>query len=208
MLSVPTACSSAIASVTPTGYFPGPDLIAASARWCAGSIASRWASALPVRKNEKRSAPIAFAAAAIMPWAPCERVLGQPREHPLEQRREVRLVERRGRRRQVAEVLRGTLAVADEVIRVGRVLPAAEAREPAGRREVPEGDDRCQAALVARREHAAVVIELGPRVDAVFRLDPRPLDREPEGVQPEARRRCRCPRDSGDSCRRRRPRAR
>ena len=38
---------------------------------------------------------------------------------------------------------------------------------------------------MARREHAAVVIELGPRVDAGLRLDPRPLDREPEGIQPK-----------------------
>ena len=86
---------------------------------------------------------------------------------------------------QIAEVLRGALAVAHEAIRRGRVLPAADGGEPARRREVLERDQRRQAVLVAAGEHAAVVIERGDRERALLRLDARPLDREAVGVEAE-----------------------
>ena len=75
-LASPTACSSAIASVTPTGYLPGPALMAASARWCVGSMTSRLASPLPNMKYENRWAPIDFAAAFIMASAPANGLCG------------------------------------------------------------------------------------------------------------------------------------
>ena len=137
-----------------------------------------------------------------------QRVLRHAREHPLQQQREVRLVERRGCADEIAEVLRGALAVAHEVIAGGGVLPAAERREPAGRREVPEGHHRREPVLVARRQHAAVVVELGPRVDALLRLDARPLDREPERVEAERGGQRDVVRDSDGRSRRRRRRAR
>ena len=49
-----------------------------------------------------------------------------------------------------------------------------------------EGDDRSDAALVARFEHSSVVIERCPRELTFSRLDPGPLDSKPERRQPKS----------------------
>jgi hypothetical protein len=66
-----------MASVTPTRYFPGPDLMAASARWCAGTMTSRTASPLLVTNVANRWAPIDAAAAFIIASAPANGFCGR-----------------------------------------------------------------------------------------------------------------------------------
>ena len=57
--------------------------------------------------------------------------------------------------------------------------------QPQRQREVVKGDDRGDVVLAARDQHAAVVLERGLGELALGRLDPRPLDAEPEGVVAE-----------------------
>ena len=91
---------------------------------------------------------------------------------------DVGLVQRARAGDQIAQVGGGALAEAGEAIRGGRLGPAAARDHPAGRREVVEGDDGLEAVLVARRAHAAVVVERGAREVPVLRLDAAPLERE------------------------------
>src|SRR6266581_540622 len=88
---------------------------------------------------------------------------------------------------QVAERESGPLAVALEQPRESRVSEPAQPVDPHRQREVVEGEDGCDAELVAGLEHPPVVIELGGRELTVGRLDARPLDAEPERVDAEPR---------------------
>jgi len=57
--------------------------------------------------------------------------------------------------------------------------------EPARYGEVVECDDRRQDALKATFDHPPIVSELSLRDVARSRFDPRPLNTEPVGVEPE-----------------------
>ena len=67
---------------------------------------------------------------------------------------------------------------------VGRA-PAAPARHPARDGEVVVRHHRRDAVLQAALDHPSVVVERGARVEARLGLDPRPLEGEAVGVQPE-----------------------
>ena len=97
----------------------------------------------------------------------------------------VGLVEGAGPSDEVTEVGDGALDVAGEALgRVGRLPPAAVG-EPTGRREVVEGHDRRDAALVAGRAHAPVVVEGGEGELPLGGLDPAPFQREAVGAEAE-----------------------
>ena len=106
---------------------------------------------------------------------------------PVQEQRDVGLVQRRREGDQVPEVPGRALAVAGEQVACRRVLPPARRRQPARQREVVEGDHRCQMALVARRQHPPVVVELRAGKETLLRLDARPLDREAVRVEAEPR---------------------
>ncbi len=116
------------------------------------------------------------------------RVAQPGREHALSvahQRDDLRLVDRGGERHQVAERGRDALAVAREALdRVGR-QPAAGLRQPARQREVVQRDERRQAELLERAEHAPVVLERRRAELPRRRLDARPLERHPVRVLPQ-----------------------
>src|SRR5216684_2093819 len=87
----------------------------------------------------------------------------------------------------VAECASRALAVAFEQPGEARVREPSQLVDPQRQREVMEGEDRSHAVLEAGLEHPPVVVELGCRELAIGRLDPRPLDPKPEGVEAEPR---------------------
>src|SRR5207247_3158407 len=96
---------------------------------------------------------------------------------------DVGLVQRAGAAHHVAQVGRGARREAGEAVGGLRVGPAAAGGEPAGRREVVEGDDRLEAVLAAGRAHAPVVVERRAGELPVLGLDAAPLEREAVGVE-------------------------
>src|SRR6185312_10823521 len=82
-------------------------------------------------------------------------------------------------------MLRGLAAEACEQIGRVRYLETPAFREPQGRREVVEGDDRLKAMLAAGLEHIRIMIELGVREMAFAGLDPRPFDTEAIAIEAE-----------------------
>ena len=108
-------------------------------------------------------------------------------EHRVQERAQVRLVDRAGVRHEVAQVPHRPLAEAREALGRPRLLPSSIRGDPARGGEVVERQQRHEPVLVARVEHAPVVIERRPRELALLGLDPRPLDREAVGAEPERR---------------------
>ena len=102
---------------------------------------------------------------------------------PAQQPREVRLVQRHGPGHAVAQALGDDVAVAGEHRRCLRVEPPAAPREPVRRGHVVIRDRRSDPHGQAVVDDRAVVRESLRRELALGRLDPRPLDREPVGVQ-------------------------
>ncbi len=111
--------------------------------------------------------------------APVDVARRERAEQIAEDRHDVGLVDGARHPDEVAEVLRGALGEAGEVLTGLGVQPSAFGDGPPGGREVVVGEHGEEAVLVARGEHAPVVVE---RVDgelARFGLDAGPLEREP-----------------------------
>ena len=100
----------------------------------------------------------------------------------------------------VAEALHDLVAVAREELGRLRVQPAAAHREPVRGGEVVERHDRCEAELEAAVDDRLVVVERLLGELPLDRLDARPLDGEPVGVEPHALAPGRCPRATARSC--------
>ena len=82
-------------------------------------------------KREKRSAPMDVAAAFSMPSACANGFCGMLANTHFSSSGMFGSLKVTARSNEIAQVLRRALGVAHEVVRRGRVLPAAECREPA-----------------------------------------------------------------------------
>ncbi len=102
---------------------------------------------------------------------------------PGQHRRDVRLVDRAHVVDAVEDRQHG-LDVAGEQIHRVVGTPEAVLLEPLRHREVHERDRGVEPVLAGGVDHATVVVEHRPGDEAALGLDPRPLHREPVGVQP------------------------
>jgi hypothetical protein len=83
-------------------------------------------------------------------------------------------------------VRHGSLAEAREALGGGRLGPPSRGRDPARRSEVVERDHRHELMVTTTSQHAAVVLQLGPRELSLLGLYARPFDREAVGVEAQA----------------------
>ena len=106
-------------------------------------------------------------------------------QHVVQQPAEVRLVERAGIRDEIAEVTHRALAEAGETVGRPRTLPAPALAIQSGEVKWWNVSIGVSAVLVARIQHAPVVVERRSRELALLGLDARPLERAAVGAEPE-----------------------
>jgi len=88
---------------------------------------------------------------------------------------------------QVAKMSGRAFAIGGESLGGFRVFPSAVAGDPSRRSEMMKRHDRRYLVFVARREHAAIVIERRNRKLARLRFDSRPFNRKAVRVEAEPR---------------------